>query len=106
MKYLALILLFLIPCEVNTYSEKPDIRLVHVNAEWNKANDIDIKSVDGVRIEFTTLEAQSIEFKNQVKSVPILILYNKEKAVYNWQADLSFRLNITKDDIRKIINKL
>lgn len=106
MKYLALILLFIIPCEVNTYSEKPDIRLVHVNAEWNKVNNIDIKYVDGVKIEFTTLEAQSSDFKNKVKRVPILILYNKEKAVYNWQADLSFRLEITEDDVRKVMKKL
>lgn len=106
MKYLLLILLFFVPCEVNTYSEKPDIRLVHVNAKWNKGNDINIESVNGVRIEFTLLEVQSDDFKKKIKRVPILILYDKGDAVYNWQADLSFKLDVTEDDIKNVMKKL
>ena len=105
MKYLLLILLFFMPLKVNTTSEAKDFRLVHVNAKWNANNNIDIKYVSGIKIEFTTLEAQSTDFKNKVNRVPILILYKGGRQVYNWQADLSFKLNITEEEIKNIIEK-
>jgi len=105
MKYILLILLFFMPLKVNTTSEIKDFRLVHVNAKWNDHNNIKIKTVSGIEIEFTTLEAQSADFKNKINRVPILILYKDGRQVYNWQADLSFKLNITEEDIKSIIKK-
>ena len=105
MKYILLILLFFMPLKVNTTSEIKDFRLIHVNAKWNAHNNIKIKYVNGIKIQFTSLEAQSESFKQKVKRVPILFLYKGDKAIYNWQADLSFKLDITEEDIKSIIKK-
>lgn len=105
MKYLLLILFFFLPFKAKTHSDVDRLSLVHVNAEWNKSNDIKIKYVKGIKIQFTSLEAQSESFKEKVKRVPILVLYKGNKAIYNWQADLSFKLDITEEEIKNIIEK-
>lgn len=105
MKYLLLILFFFLPFKAKTHIDMDRLSLVHVNAEWNKSNDIKIKYVNGIKIQFTSLEAQSERFKEKIKRVPILILYKGDRAIYNWQADLSFKLDITEEEIKNIIEK-
>ena len=74
---------------VNLYSQ--DVTLLYVNSSWNKSNDYKhLSTLKNVRVLKVNYDDQPKKFKEQVKSVPAIILSdetNKLKRV--WQGGLS-----------------
>jgi len=53
------------------------------------------------------LEEQKADFKAQIKSVPTIVLIGKDgKPKGQWQADLSFKLTVPREEIQDRINIL
>ena len=86
--------------------EKADITVLQVNSQWNKEHNIDLNGLIGCEVRFAWLEDQNQNFKKQVQTVPIIIVYHKNKPVRQWSADLSFTLNVDLDEIQRVIDKL
>ena len=86
--------------------EKADITVLQVNTQWNKQHNIDLNGLIGCEVQFAWLEDQSDNFKKQVQTVPIVVVYHNNKPVRQWSADLSFRLNVDLDEIQRVIDKL
>ncbi len=57
--------------------EKTDITVLQVNSQWNKQHNLDLNGLIGCEVQFAWLEEQSDNFKKQVQTVPIVILYHK-----------------------------
>ena len=91
---------------VSLYSQ--DVTLLYVNSSWNKSNDYKhLSTLKNVRVLKVNYDDQPKKFKQQVKSVPAIILFdesNKLKRV--WQGGLSMRLNVDPKDIQTMINKI
>jgi len=91
---------------VNLYSQK--VTLLYVNSSWNKSNDYKhLSTLKNVRVLKVNYDDQPKKFKQQVKSVPAIILFdesNKLKRV--WQGGLSMRLNVDPKEIQTMINKI
>ena len=91
---------------LNLYSQK--VTLLYVNSSWNKSNDYKhLNTLKNVRVLKVNYDDQPKKFKEQVKSVPAIILFdenNKLKRV--WQGGLSMRLNVDPKDIQAMINKI
>ena len=98
----AILLLF----SINLYSQK--VTLLYVNSSWNKINDYKhLSTLKNVRVLKVNYDDQPNKFKQQVKSVPAIILFdesNKLKRV--WQGGLSMRLNVDPKEIQTMINKI
>ena len=86
--------------------EKADITVLQVNSQWNKEHNIDLNGLIGCEVRFAWLEDQNQNFQKQVQTVPIIIVYHKNKPVRQWSADLSFTLNVDLDEIQQVIDKL
>ena len=86
--------------------EKADITVLQVNTQWNKQHNLDLNNLIGCEVEFAWLEDQSDDFKKQVQTVPIIVVYHNNKPVRQWSADLSFRLNVDLEEIQRVIDKL
>ena len=86
--------------------EKADITVLQVNTQWNKQHNIDLNGLIGCEVQFAWLEDQSDNFKKQVQTVPIVVVYHNNKPVRQWSADLSFRLNVDLEEIQQVIDKL
>ena len=86
--------------------EKADITVLQVNSQWNKQHNLDLNNLIGCEVRFAWLEDQSDDFKKQVQTVPIIVVYHKNKPVRQWSADLSFRLNVDLEEIQQVIDKL
>jgi hypothetical protein len=86
--------------------EKADITVLQVNTQWNKEHNIDLNGLIGCEVQFAWLEDQSDSFRKQVQTVPIIVVYHKNKPVRQWSADLSFRLNVGLEEIQRVIDKL
>lgn len=91
---------------VSLYSQ--DVTLLYVNSSWNKSNDYKhLSTLKNVRVLKVNYDDQPKKFKQQVKSVPAIILFdesNKLKRV--WQGGLSMRLNVDPKEIQTMINKI
>ena len=91
---------------VNLYSQK--VTLLYVNSSWNKSNDYKhLSTLKNVRVLKVNYDDQPKKFKQQVKSVPAIILFdesNKLKRV--WQGGLSMSLNVDPKEIQAMINKI
>ena len=83
------------------YSQK--YVLVEINSEWNLKNSAKIDKVKNVEHRITYLEDQTPSFKKKIKSVPLAILYKDNDAIARWDADISFKLIVTKEQILKAI---
>jgi hypothetical protein len=77
------------------------------NAEWNKANDVtwinkltDVKTIGYTDIGKNT-KAQS---KYKIAVVPTIIIFKDGEEVARFQADLSFKMVATKEEVQEEID--
>ncbi len=83
------------------YSQK--YVLVEINSEWNLKNSAKIDKVKNEEHRITYLEDQTPTFRKKIKSVPLAILYKDNDAIARWDADISFKLIVTEEQIKKAI---
>ena len=83
------------------------IELKHFNAGWNSANDVswymdlkDCKTIGHTDIAKDT-EAQK---KYKIAVVPTLIIFKDGEEVARFQADLSFKMVATKEEVQEEID--
>tara|TARA_R100001443_G_scaffold29697_2_gene42947 strand:- start:495 stop:824 length:330 start_codon:yes stop_codon:yes gene_type:complete len=102
MKKLLVILLILISNSVNA-----QIKVEQFNAGWNSANDVpwvmdleDVKTSGYIDIAKDT-EAQA---KHKIAVVPTIIIFKDGEEVARFQADLSFKMLATKEEVQEEIS--
>ena len=83
------------------------IEVTHFNAEWNKANDVDwFMDLEDCKTKgytdiATNTEAQT---KYKIAVVPTIIIFKDGEEVARFQADLSFKMVATKEEVQEEIN--
>ena len=102
MKKLLVILLILISNSVNA-----QIKVEQFNAGWNSANDVpwvmdleDVKTSGYIDIAKDT-EAQA---KHKIAVVPTIIIFKDGEEVARFQADLSFKMIATREEVQEEIS--
>lgn len=98
------ILFFLIMSwHLNAFSQ--DFTIVQINAKWNIKNNWIVPQMDGINYQFAYLEDQKNEIKSKINAVPVVIMYKGNKPIHQWNADLSFKLELDQEKICAIISK-
>ncbi len=100
MKYIFFVMLHL----WSDFTYAQDITVLQVNARWNQHNDMQIKSIEGAKIQYALLGDQSIKFQKAIKSVPVILIYKDQTLVWKKEADLSFTLNLSGEELQKIVD--
>jgi len=81
-----------------------DYTLMHINAKWNQSNNFDLRGIKEAKVQFALLEDQAPSLRAQIKSVPIIILLDKDgKPRGRWNANLSFKITASKEEIQNRI---
>ena len=99
-----LLLILMLFCEV-TFAQ---IEAKHFNAGWNEANnvpwfmDLDCKTKGLVDIAKNADEAT----ENKIAVVPTIIIFKDGEEALRFQADLSFKMVATKEEVQEAINEL
>ena len=83
-----------------------DVVVLQINAKWNKHHNIDLKELKGCKVNFGWLEDQPQTLQSQVKTVPVIVVFKNNKPVKQWNADLSFKLNVDLKEIQNVVNTL
>ena len=77
-----------------------NLTVVQINAKWNRVNDFKITDLPpSVKYKFAYLEDQNNEVKSQIQAVPVIILYKGSEPIKQWNASLSFKLEVKEEDI-------
>jgi hypothetical protein len=91
-----------------TNISKAQIVVIHFNAAWNESNSV--KWVDGLEdcdIEHVDIAKKpKLQKEYQVVVVPTIIILQYDEVKKRYQADLSFKLSATKEEIQDAIDEL
>ena len=103
-----LIILLLLP--LLAYSQSPcdeDVCVVQFNAGWNSTNDVEwvenLKDCGIIYIDIATDTKSQSKF--EIVVVPTIIIFNGSE-VKRFQADISFAMKATKEDVQEVVDEI
>ena len=101
--YMLTILLMLI-CQ----STSGQIVVTHFNAEWNDPNKAEwVGELEECEITYVDIAASpKIQKKHKVIVLPTIIIFKDGEEAKRWQADLSFKMIATKEELQDYIDEL
>ena len=83
-----------------------DVTVLHVNTKWNKHQNIDLNGLIGCKVKYGFLEDQSKELQTKIRTVPVIVIFKGNRAIKQWTADLTFRLDVDVNEIQQVIDRL
>ena len=96
MKNLILIVILLLSC-LNVFGQ---ISAIHFNADWNNANNVEWFE------KLSDVNKGDCQKKYGIAIVPTIVLFNDGEEVKRFQADLSFKMLATREEIQEYIDEL
>jgi len=104
---LLIVLAFLLFSPTSLGEEKTsDVTVLHVNTKWNKHQNIDLNGLIGCKVKYGFLEDQSKELQTKIRTVPVIVVFKGNRAIKQWTADLTFRLDVDVNEIQQVIDRL
>ena len=88
-------------------SASAQIKVTHFNAGWNNANDVEwFMDLEDCKTKGYTDIAKDTEAqtKHKIAVVPTIIIFKDGEEVARFQADLSFKMVATKEEVQEEIN--
>ena len=83
------------------------ITVRHFNAEWNNANDVKwFEKLKECNKKTLLIEENNNQAKYAIASVPTIIVFKDGEEVKRFQADLSFKMVATREEIQEYIDEL
>ena len=99
--------LILITCLLLCSNAFSQVSAVHFNADWNSANNVEwfekLSDVDKDQMDIGEGDCQK---KYSIAIVPTIVIFNDGEEVKRYQADLSFKMLATKEEIQGYIDEL
>ena len=99
-----LVILFSILYSANAFSQ---VTAIHFNAGWNEANNVEwfgkLSDVDKDNMDIGEGDCQK---KYGIAIVPTIVVFNDGEEVKRFQADLSFKMLATREEIQEYIDEL
>ena len=88
-------------------SAQESLTVIHFNYKWNQRNDFNLRGLKNAKVQYAWLEDQPEEITKSIKAVPVIVILGKDgKVKMQYTADISFKINATKEDIQKSINRI
>ena len=102
--YKHLLLLFFCTASYTAFSQ---ITVIHFNAGWNEANDVEwFDKLSDAGKKSLSIDSTEIQKKYAIAIVPTIIVLDEGEEVKRFQADLSFKLVATREEIQEYIDEL
>ena len=98
-----LIILFMLFAE----SMSAQVTVTHYNAEWNKTNDVEwlnkLSDCDIAKVDI--VKQPKLQNKHKIVVVPTIIIFKDGEEVKRFQADISFSMKATREELQDVINE-
>ena len=104
-----LVLFFILLCngaigQTNLCDE--DICVIEFNAGWNEANSCDyLEKLSDCGVKRINIDKGDWQKKYNIVVVPTIIVFNG-KEVKRFQADLSFKMLATREDVQEVVDEI
>ena len=83
------------------------VKVIHFNAGWNEANDVEwFDKLSDAGKKNLSIDDTEIQKKYAIAIVPNIIVFDEGEEVKRFQADLSFKLVATREEIQEYIDEL
>ena len=83
------------------------VKVIHFNAGWNEANDVEwFDKLSDAGKKSLSIDDQEIQKKYAIAIVPPIIVFDEGEEVKRFQADLSFKMVATREEIQEYIDEL
>ena len=83
------------------------VSVIHFNSEWNENNNFDISVLKDCDIDSVIIcHNPELQEKHEIKSVPTVIIFDNNEEVKRFEANIMMKLEATKKDIQKEIDKI
>jgi len=85
-----------------------DLTIVHFNAGWNSANDVEwVSSLNDAKLKSCDIATDTkAQNKYEIVVVPTIIIFYEGEEVKRYQADISFTMKVTKDEVQEAIDEI
>ena len=105
--YLLLIFFILLASGLSAQTPcKEDICVVEFNAGWNESNGVDyLNKLTDCGVKKISIDDGAWQKEYGIVVVPTIIVFNG-KEVKRFQADLSFKMSATKEEIQEVIDEI
>jgi len=83
------------------------VKVIHFNAGWNEANDVDwFNKLSDAGKKTLSIDDADIQKKYAIAIVPTIIVFDDGEEVKRFQADLSFKIVATREEVQEYIDEL
>ena len=104
MKNIILILFMLFGLFVNAQDK---VTVIHFNYKWNDRNNYNLRGLQNAKFQYAWLEDQPENIVETIRTVPVIVILGKDgKVKMQYAADLSFKIQATREDIQKSVNRI
>ena len=104
-----LLILFLMLLSGNAFGQNicdDDICVVEFNAGWNQSNSVDyLNKLTDCGVKKISIDKGEWQKEYGIVVVPTIIVFNG-KEVKRFQADLSFKLLATREDVQEVVDEI
>ena len=103
-KYLYALIMILVFTAATAFGQ---VKVVHFNAGWNSANDVEwFDKLSDANKKNLSIDDSDIQTKYSIAIVPTIIVFDDGEEVKRYQADLSFKMVATREEIQEYIDEL
>lgn len=84
------------------------VTVIHFNADWNKSHNVEwVDELSDCDIEFVDIAKKpKLQSEYSIVVVPTIIVLQYDEEKKRYQADLSFKLTATKEEVQEYIDEL
>ena len=103
-KYLYALIMVLVFTAATAFGQ---VKVVHFNAGWNSANDVEwFDKLSDANKKSLSIDDGDIQTKYSIAIVPTIIVFDDGEEVKRYQADLSFKMVATREEVQEYIDEL
>ena len=103
-KYLYALIMVIVFTAATAFGQ---VKVVHFNAGWNSANDVEwFDKLSDANKKNLSIDDSDIQTKYSIAIVPTIIVFDDGEEVRRYQADLSFKMVATREEIQEYIDEL
>ena len=104
-----MLIIFFILVYGGAFSQNPcddDICVVEFNAGWNESNSVDyLDELTDCGVKRISIDEGTYQKEYGIVVVPTIIVFNG-KEVKRFQADLSFKMSATREDVQDVVDEI
>ena len=103
-KYVYALIMIIVFTAATAFSQ---VKVIHFNAGWNEANDVEwFDKLSDAGKKSLSIDDADIQKKYAIAIVPTIIVFDDGEEVKRYQADLSFKMVATREEIQEYIDEL